>query len=401
MLFRSSQVATASTIMVIADDLESSHNIAALRVKDAVVKSGASLIVISSRYGEVCDFVSPPPAGPMMPSPISVPPADQTGVWLRPAPGGEIATAATLGRLVAANVSPAKVDGVEFAGDGPAEAPGVGTEDLAKAAAILTRAAHSESSLAIIYAPNPTSPSIAGEGAKAAANLALLCRGEGAPASLYVLPTDANVNGIRDMAARPREGGLALSKMLAGGVRALLVIGDNPLMLARGQNNVRSVLGTLDCLITVDSLPTETTRLAHVAFADLPTYAKDGTYTTADRRVVRLSRAQSAVGDQRDCLEILSALATALAAKQGTRIDLPAAKASAIMREIADQVPGYRDAVYPRLSSGLTRARGDEPSRLRVQPVAVPSLPRGNGRFLLTTGRTRSEERRVGKECRL
>ena len=80
------QLATAKTIVVIADDLESSHNVAALRVKDAVVCNGARLIVVSSRYGEVCDFIAPPPAGSIMPSPQRVHSADPTGVWLRPSP---------------------------------------------------------------------------------------------------------------------------------------------------------------------------------------------------------------------------------------------------------------------------------------------------------------------------
>src|SRR5207253_6770381 len=74
-------IATASTIVVIADDLESSHNIAALRVKDAVVRAGATLIVVSSRYGEVADFILPPPSGTIMPTPQRPRGHDQTGVW--------------------------------------------------------------------------------------------------------------------------------------------------------------------------------------------------------------------------------------------------------------------------------------------------------------------------------
>ncbi len=74
----------ATTIVVIADDLESSHNVAALRVKDAVVNNDAHLVVISSRYGEVCDFIAPPPAGSIMPSPQRVRSAEPTGVGCDP-----------------------------------------------------------------------------------------------------------------------------------------------------------------------------------------------------------------------------------------------------------------------------------------------------------------------------
>ena len=59
-------LAQAKTVLVVADDLESSHNVACLRVKDAVVGNGARLIVVTPRWGELCDFAE---------------------VWLRPQPG--------------------------------------------------------------------------------------------------------------------------------------------------------------------------------------------------------------------------------------------------------------------------------------------------------------------------
>src|SRR3990170_4288904 len=69
------QLARSKTLLVIAEDLESSHNVACLRCKDAVVNNGARLIVVSARRGELCDFAD---------------------VWLRPRPGEEAATVAAL-----------------------------------------------------------------------------------------------------------------------------------------------------------------------------------------------------------------------------------------------------------------------------------------------------------------
>ncbi|NIU62865.1 MAG: molybdopterin-dependent oxidoreductase, partial [Pseudomonas stutzeri] len=68
-------LAKAKTILVVADDLESSHNVACLRVKDAVVRDGARLIVVTPRWGELCDFAQ---------------------VWLRPNPGEEAHVLAAL-----------------------------------------------------------------------------------------------------------------------------------------------------------------------------------------------------------------------------------------------------------------------------------------------------------------
>ncbi|HXH23585.1 MAG TPA: molybdopterin-dependent oxidoreductase [Dehalococcoidia bacterium] len=375
---------TAQTIVVVADDLESSHNIAALRIKDAVVRAGASLVVISSRYGEVCDFINPPPAGAIMPSPVRRPPADQMGVWLRPSPAGEAVTVAALGRALAANL--AGVPGADIASSGPAEAPGVSTEDLAKASSILQRAAHSDMPLAIVYAPNPASVAAAAETARAVANLAVLCRRDNAAESLIVLPVEANVNGIRDMGAVPGAGGLALDRMLRE-VKGLVVVGDNPAMFARDSDEVRKALEALECLIAIDSVQSDTVKLAHFAFADLPAYGKEGTFTTADRRVARLSRAESATGDQRDCLVILSELGEALASRLGNQAALPK-EAAAVMAEIAAAVPGYAGARYERLQSGVTRALPASPSRARVQEPLVAPPPVTNSAFVLTTART-------------
>ncbi|MCH6550670.1 MAG: hypothetical protein IH804_01485, partial [Planctomycetes bacterium] len=78
----------AKTILVIADDLEQSHNVAALRIKDAIdprklpLREPARLIVVTPRAGELCDFAEP-----------------FGGVWLQPAPGHEPSALAALARL--------------------------------------------------------------------------------------------------------------------------------------------------------------------------------------------------------------------------------------------------------------------------------------------------------------
>jgi formate dehydrogenase major subunit len=377
-------IQSARTIVVVADDLESSHNIAALRVKDAVVRNGASLVVISSRYGEVCDFIEPPPAGAIMPSPQRPAPADQRGVWLRPSPGGEIATVAALGRLLAGSLATGAIQPDAL---GPSEAPGVATEDLARASSILQRAAHSEGAVAVVFAPNPASPALAGQAAQVVANLAVLCCGARAAESLFVLPVEANINGIRHMSVRPGPGGLDADAMLRR-VRALLVVGDNPAMFARSNDEARAALEKMDCVVVIDSLNTDTVKLSHFAFADLPAYGKDGTFTSADHRVGRLNRAETPAGDQRDCLEVLHALGSALAERLGKTAALPGPAASQVMEAIAASVPGYAAARYDRLQSGVTRVLGASPTGAQVQSVQVAPPPRPNGALVLTTART-------------
>ena len=73
----------------------------ASRTRSSATARGSSSI--SSRYGEVCDFIAPPPSGSIMPSPQRVHSAEPTGVWLRPRPAARSAPSPRLPqRLVSA-----------------------------------------------------------------------------------------------------------------------------------------------------------------------------------------------------------------------------------------------------------------------------------------------------------
>jgi predicted molibdopterin-dependent oxidoreductase YjgC len=378
----------AKTIVVLADDLESSHNVAALRIKDAVVNNNARIVVVSSRYGEVCDFIAPPPSGTIMPTPQKVHSAEITGVWLRPTPGGETATVAGLGSALVERLAskPANADVI-----GDVFIPGVEGADIDRATAILAEAAASEDNVLVVFAPNPGSATAAHEAAKAAANLAVLLRGEKAAESLVYLPTEANVIGLQDMSVNPGTGGLDLDAMLAGGngIKALLVVGDNPMMHARERDKVEAGLRALDSLVVIDSLATETARLAHVVLADLNAYAKDGTQTTADRRIVRRARGEAPIGDQRDALVHLAALGAELGRELGRNEPLPDAEAAAVMNEASALTSGYEKATYGSLESGVTRALSEGTSysaTLQAIDATPPAVE--DGRMLLTTYRT-------------
>src|SRR5205085_3419966 len=163
MTFRQTDIA-----IVIADDLESSHNVAALRLKDGIVGNPAAmrngkLIVVSPIWGEMADFADP-----------------YGGTWLQPRPGSEAALVDALGKRASGQ---------------PADMPAVAQGDVAVAAEILEEAKDAEKHVSIVYAPSAIDVEAAGNGACAAANLAIALRGEKAAESLFVLPTEANVYG--------------------------------------------------------------------------------------------------------------------------------------------------------------------------------------------------------------
>jgi formate dehydrogenase alpha subunit len=393
-----SNVAQASAIVVVADDLESSHNVAALRVKDAVVRRGARLIVVSPRYGEVCDFAE---------------------VWVRPRPGGEAAALSAIAAALAAHAgAPDGVEGTLPTGD--ASAGGAEPDTIQRGADLLaSAAADPQASLAFLFAPAPNGRSAAGESARAVANLALLCRGREAHRCFYSLPAEANVHGARDMgvapdllpglrplddaAAReslgqawgakvPAEPGLDFWGMIddarQGRLKALVVAGDNPFLWAPGRQAVREALEAIDFLLVIDGLMTETAELADIVLADVATYGKDGTYTSADRRVLRLKAALAPLGDAQPAWLSLRELASRLAEKISVSANLGAEGPEEVMGEMASLVPAYAEADYARLQSGKTRALPPEvPVRPAFQDVGAAGEAPAEGLLTLVTGR--------------
>ena len=401
-----SRVAQASALVVVADDLESSHNVAALRVKDAVVRRGARLVVVSPRNGEVCDFAE---------------------VWVRPRAGGEAAALAAVGAALAARTGTPK--GIEGAPPAAGQAGGAEPEAVQRAADLLASAAADppdrqagpRAHLAFLFAPGPIGRFAAGQTARAAANLAILCRGGEAHQSFYSLPAEANVHGARDMgvapdllpglrplddaAARdafreawgaevPPEAGLDFWGMMEaarqGRLKALVVAGDNPFLWAPGRQLLREALEGLDFLLVIDSLMTETAERAHVLLADVPTYGKDGTYTSADRRVLRLKAALAPLGEARPAWLSLRELGRRLAEKLSATVNLEAEGPEALMQEIASLVPAYAEARYDRLQSGRTRVLLPEvPARVAFREViALSGEAPAEGVLTLITGRS-------------
>lgn len=395
-----SRVAQASALVVVADDLESSHNVAALRVKDAVVRRGAHLIVVSPRYGEVCDFAD---------------------VWVRPRAGGEAAALAAVGAALAAHAgTPEGIEGALPKAD--PSAGGAEPESIERAAELLaSAAADRQGHLAFLFAPGPVDRFAAGQTARAAANLAILCRGRDADSSFCALPAEANVNGARDMgvapdllpglrplddaAARdacrqawgaevPSEAGLDFWGMIEaarqGRLKALVVAGDNPFLWAPGRQAVREALEGLEFLLVIDSLMTETAERAHVVLADVPTYGKDGTFTSADRRVLRLKAALAPLGEAQPAWLSLRELGRRLAEKLSLAVKLEEQSPEAVMEEIASLAPAYAEARYGRLASGKTRALPTGAAvRVAFQEVSTGAAEApADGRLTLVTGRS-------------
>ncbi len=364
------KLARSQTILVVADDLESSHNVAALRIKDAVVKGRARLIVIASRRGELCDFAR---------------------AWLQPKPDQEV-------QMLAALAEGLQTDSTNGASDfgTPFEA----AWQLLKEA----KEAGADHEVSLVYAMPYIGAKLAEVTTTALANLAIACCGpERAAQSFFVLPHEVNVNGLRDAGVAPdllpgyvpaEEAGMSFPQMVAaagdGRLKAMVVMGDNPVFFAPNKERVRQALANLDLLIVIDSLLSDTARMAHIVLPDVATYAKDGTYTNADRRVLQLRSAVAPLGEMRPALHILNRLGSGLAEGLGKTWDTQA-DAEGVMDEIAQVMSLYRGSRYHSVNSGSQQNFAAVPSaQTSAQPLGdVPAATEeSSDGLLLITGRT-------------
>ncbi|MCZ2108041.1 MAG: (2Fe-2S)-binding protein [Dehalococcoidia bacterium] len=309
------RIAKSKTIVLIHDDLEESHNVASVRIKDAVIRDGARLVVIGALRSELVEFAA---------------------LWLRPDGGNEGATASQLADALA--------------GGQPA------TDDIASAAGLLEHAARED--MLVICAPNPVSPAMAGAMAGGAANLAVALFGADASNNLVVLPPEVNIHGLLDLgigatgAANPLDG-------LSG----LLVVRDDPTIRLPGAANA---LASIETVVALDDVLHETAARANVVVAAARAYASDGTFTQGDFRVQKLTASVLPEGDGVKMYTALHALGSALGA------ELPATE-NAALGEIARANPAYAPAWDLLVGDGirLQVAPSNKGARIPVQPLAA------------------------------
>lgn len=178
-----------------------------------------------------------------------------------------------------------------------------------------------------------------------------------------------------DAALPAPQSGASLMEMLkrcrSGQIKALYVIGENPLATLPASVEVRAALDRLEFLVVQDPFLTETGRLAHVVLP-ASTYAeKDGTFTNLEGRVLRVRQAMDPLGESLPDWHIMTSLANGLGAQWAYE------SANDIQAEIMKLLPGYYNLGQPR----------------KVTPSADPYLADGyagevGARYRAATGPT-------------
>ena len=241
----------------------------------------------------------------------------------------------------------------------------------------------------ILYAMGITQRSNGTDLVLTLANLAMLCGQIGKPATgVNPLRGQSNVQGACDMGALPnvlpgyqpvsdaakRQAvaqtwglddlppipGLTIVEMMqaatAGNVRAMFIMGENPMLSDPNLSHVEEALRALDFLAVQDIFLSETAQLAHVVLPAASSLEKDGTFTNTERRVQLLEPVLPPPGQAQPDWQILCALGQKLDEKLGRERQgyWDYSSTAAIMAELATVTPIYGGVRHHRLvGSGL------------------------------------------------
>jgi formate dehydrogenase major subunit len=134
-----------------------------------------------------------------------------------------------------------------------------------------------------------------------------------------------------------------IGSALAGGVRGMYMMGENPFLSDPNINKVRKALSALEFLVVQDIFLTETAEFADVILPATSYLEKDGTYTNTDRRVQLGRKVLDPPGQARLDWEVVQDIANRL----GLGWDY--ASPREVFAEIVAVMPSYANLSYDNL----------------------------------------------------
>lgn len=191
-----------------------------------------------------------------------------------------------------------------------------------------------------------------------------------------------NSRGAHDMGVRPEAGVDLIESAMAGKLKALCIMGEDPISRHRSSGAAQKALKKVDFIVVQDMFLTPTAVLANVVLPSASFAEREGTFTNMEGRVQRLHRAITPRGDARPDWQIIALLEKRLAGQ--FKYDC----AEDIFKEIAATVPAYRGMTYAQLGpQGSLAQYGAAPAK--PLPVAATPATAGDGKerpFILLEG---------------
>ena len=284
-----------------------------------------------------------------------------------------------------------------------AEITGVPAEDIIRAARIYAQAP----AAAIIFAMGITQHTSGTDNVLSLANLAMLTGNIGRPGTgVNPLRGQNNVQGACDTGALPNvlpgyqqvdddelrakfeaawgislpaQPGLTIADLhsvaLEGKLKALYVMGENPMLSCPDQGHVEETLRALDLIVVQDIFLTETAQFADVILPAAGFAEKEGAFTNTERRVQRVHKAIEPPGEAREDRHILCDLASRMG------YEMTYSSAADIQDEIASLTPIYAGITYDRLDQGSLQWPCPDRDHPGTPILHAEKFTRGLGKF--------------------
>ncbi|MHB9037770.1 MAG: formate dehydrogenase subunit alpha [Armatimonadota bacterium] len=145
----------------------------------------------------------------------------------------------------------------------------------------------------------------------------------------------------------PQSAGMMIPDMLdaafEGRLKAMYILGEDPIMSEPHTTHVRQCLDGLDLLVVQEIFLSDTAKMADVVLPASCFAEKDGTFTNTERRVQRIRKAVDAPGEAREDWRIITELSNRL----GYAMDYPSPKE--IWAEFARLSPIFAGISYERI----------------------------------------------------
>jgi formate dehydrogenase alpha subunit len=174
-----------------------------------------------------------------------------------------------------------------------------------------------------------------------------------------------------------------MSAVRPGGVRALHIMGENPMMSEPNLNHTRHLMEQLEFLVAQDLFINESGAYADVFLPATSWAEKDGTFTNTDRRVQRVRKALEPRGQSRPDWEIICRLAERIEKRLGRSRSVFWAyqDPSEVLEEMGRVVPEYAGVKYPRIEQqGLQTPVWDD-THPGTPILFAETFPSGKGKF--------------------
>jgi formate dehydrogenase (NADP+) alpha subunit len=360
-----SDIEKSEVILVTGSNTTEAHPVISAAIKRAVEAGRSKLIVIDPRRIPLTQFAT---------------------LWLRQNLGTDVAWVNGMMHVIIReelhdrNYIESRTEGFEelkkvverYTPEYVEKITGIPADELIRAARMYGQAA----SASIFFAMGITQHSTGTDNVKSLANLAMLCGNVGIPGGgVNPLRGQNNVQGACDLGALPNvfsgyqpvsdpiirermaeawkveslpsSPGLTITEMVEGAgkgeIKALYIIGENPLVSDPDLNHVEEAFQGLEFLVVQDIFLSDTAKLADVVLPSASFAEKDGTFTNTERKVQRVRKAIDLPGAARGDWEIVCDLSS----RMGYPMDYQ--DSEAIMREMAAVTPSYAGVTYDRL----------------------------------------------------